>query len=512
MNNKKNFYCVSSRVENTGQLYGCFKIGPFFGHQGLTFANVLRRSLLADQSRATFNAIQIYGVEHEFSSLIGVREPVVDILLNLEKLIFQSLRPITKPQVAFVNFCGPGILRAQHLHLPMSLKCVIPSQYIATVEVDGQLAFKLFFSPNLNKFQPLIQNINPSHYKKIQTNSTTIFGFKKPAFVNKLQKRINKKRKTLNSLLQPGQKPYSSFKKREAISFTQQIQENFLFLKSSSCAIHKVNYTVQSHTTTELDISNRKFNKSNSHEKFHYGFKLSKPKSLEISSASANVVGDLLEAPADAQAPSPTTFQAQTKWERELEAQTKWAAGAQAYAGATAGTTTGAGENIESKEVIIPILSRLSPKAKKKESSKKEEFVLFEIWTDGSLHPQTAILKAINELLLDIFPYSFQISKYEKIHTKSLKFQQIKRKDITDLSKKHFREKFLNLEVGNFHFDLETYLFLKKKKIYRVIDFLNFFSKKETLKATRKIKITLSKFYVFILSSINNENQHLEVI
>ena len=81
------------------------------------------------------------------------------------------------------------------------------------------------------------------------------------------------------------------------------------------------------------------------------------------------------------------------------------------------------------------------------------------------MHPQTAILKAINELLLEVFPYSLQISKYEKIHTKYLNFQQIKRKEITDLSKKHFREKFLNLEVGNFNFDLETYLFLKKKKI-----------------------------------------------
>ena len=499
MNNKKNFYCVSSRVENTGQLYGCFKIGPFFGHQGLTFANVLRRTLLADQSRATFNAIQIYGVEHEFSSLIGVREPVVDILLNLEKLIFQTLRPITKPQVASVHFCGPGILRAQHLHLPMSLKCVIPSQYIATVEVDGQLAFKLFFSPNLNKFQPIIQNIKLSHYKKRKTNS--IFGFKKPVFVKKLQKSIKKKRKNgrLRLVWQPGLldqkvtlpgRPSGSSSQRDgcdggaadqqrdgpeggaapqghgsaaipprerskgdlagrsfwkcgnpmqpsrSVPFTEQIQENFLFLKSSSCAIHKVNYTVQSHTTTYLDISNRKLNKSNSHEKFNYGLKLSGPKSLE--------------------------------------------------------------NNIESKEVSF--LSRLSPKEKKKESSKKEEFLLFEIWTDGSLHPQTAILKAINELLLEVFPYSLQISKYEKIHTKYLNFQQIKRKEITDLSKKHFREKFLNLEVGNFNFDLETYLFLKKKKIYRVIDFLNFFSKKETLKT--KIKITLDKFYVFILSLI----------
>ena len=155
---EKNFYCVSSRVENSGQLYGCFKIGPFFGHQSLTFANALRRTLLADRNRCTFDAIQISGVEHEFSSLVGVRESVIDILLNLEKLNFQITKPITKPQVAFLNFCGPGILRAQHLYLPSSLKCIVPEQYIATLEINGRLTLKLFFSPNWDKFQYNMQN------------------------------------------------------------------------------------------------------------------------------------------------------------------------------------------------------------------------------------------------------------------------------------------------------------------------------------------------------------------
>ena len=156
---EKNFYCVSSRIENSGQLYGCFKIGPFSRHQSLTFANALRRTLLADRSRCTLSAVQINDVEHEFSSLIGVRESVVDILLNLEKLIFKIKKPITKPQVAFINFCGPGILRAQHIYLPSNFQCVRPSQYIATLEVDGKLTLKLFFSPDWNKFQFFLQNI-----------------------------------------------------------------------------------------------------------------------------------------------------------------------------------------------------------------------------------------------------------------------------------------------------------------------------------------------------------------
>ena len=143
----KNFFCISSRVENTGQFYGCFKIGPFYESQSLTFANSLRRTLLTHQSKCIFNVVQIYGIEHEFSSLLGVRESIVDIFLNLEKLTLQTTKPLTKPKIAFVNFCGPGILQGKHIHLPSNFKCINPLQYIATLEIDGQLMFKLFFPP-----------------------------------------------------------------------------------------------------------------------------------------------------------------------------------------------------------------------------------------------------------------------------------------------------------------------------------------------------------------------------
>nr|YP_009519474.1 RNA polymerase a-subunit [Rhipiliopsis peltata]AYC65462.1 RNA polymerase a-subunit [Rhipiliopsis peltata] len=337
MNQQKNFYCISSRIEKTGQFYGCFKIGPFLGHQGLTFANALRRTLLADQSRCIFDAVQIYGIEHEFSNLLGIRESVVDILLNLEKLIFQIQKPITKPKVAFVAFAGPGILRAQHLHLPPGFKCIDPSQYIATLEVDGQLTLKLFFSPNWEKFQYLLQKTGKSTNIDMDSHS----------------------HHSAVRIFQPQQQPL----------------QDILFLKSSLCTIEKVNYTLQL-------------------------------------------------------------------------------------------------------------------------SSKDEEFILFEVWTDGSLHPKAAISKAINELLLDIFlGFTVPIENLEQSlwefipqNSNSRNLAQLQR-----FSKVNFREKFLSLDIGNFSFDIQTFLFFKKNKIYRIIDLLSFFQHTQ-------LQPNLDQFRVFIFS------------
>ena len=688
---EKNFYCVSSRVENSGQLYGCFKIGPFFGHQSLTFANALRRTLLADRNRCTFDAIQISGVEHEFSSLIGVRESVIDILLNLEKLNFQITKPITKPQVAFLNFCGPGILRAQHLHLPSSLKCIVPEQYIATLEMNGRLTLKLFFSPNWDKFQYNIQNqlwnkntyeqtwhrprynngemqYNPHHrktQKKIdrqiriaRDTKTNLKYFLKHRSI--LQKKIrqplnrptkdnpsihttfNNRLKIIhyltNTLFSSNQdhlqlllvqfqfchrvqhmpnlasslgdertavtpramrvfakkltlyeklvkyrtqnfffhqkngaprrwakyfllksknkqiekkklaflKTRSKIKKRKVPVFTQKIRENFLFLKSSFCTIEKVNYTLQSFdfrsnlTSKEKMIKNTTFD--NIYQVHHKVMRQRGKAGQNYLQKTANLNKNpsLSFAPEDASRSRPPfdlnctlKFNAlgneypiaqsagSPHWvhhEGMRHGSTDWPLPKVPSVGGK--TTTGQNRTPPNTGSKIKLLT-----------SKKKEFILFEVWTDGSLHPQTAILNAINELLFEIFPYSLQVSKYEKVQSiPSHKSRSLKRRKVTDLSRKHFREKFLNLEIGNFHFDLETYLFLKKIKIYRIIDFINFFSKKRDqrtkitgknkileknfgypldtirglqsieLQYTTRIKMTLYKFQIFIYS------------
>nr|YP_009519557.1 RNA polymerase a-subunit [Udotea argentea]AYC65553.1 RNA polymerase a-subunit [Udotea argentea] len=416
MNNIKNFSCISSRVENTGQLYGCFKIGPFYESQSLTFANSLRRTLLAYESKCIFNAVQIYGVEHEFSSLLGVRESIVDILLNLEKLAFQTIKPIAKPQIAFVNFCGPGILQAKHIFLPSNLKCINPLQYIATLEVDGQLIFKLFFPPTFEFF--LAKSFSEKVLKKKQWSSIQTNNYCLNIFSRKFPK-IQKKKKSISN-------------KSQHIFYKQNLtkdQENFLFLRNSFNAIEKVNYTIQPFVSKNYsEIQN----------------KLSFAK--------------------------------------------------------------------QSKDIYLN--SKLNDVEKFNEkifsTSKSLEFIIFEIWTNGSLHPQTSILKAINELLLEFFPYSFKISKIENQNFPYLK--KIKRKYITNhLSKSHFIENFVNLDISNFYFDLETLIFLKNNQIHRIIDFLIFLQTGNTkngwdsnfyninkLSLNSKIKTTLFKFKKFV--------------
>lgn len=716
---EKNFYCVSSRVENSGQLYGCFKIGPFFGHQSLTFANALRRTLLANRNRCTFDAIQIYGVEHEFSSLIGVRESVIDILLNLEKLNFQITRPLTKPQVAFLNVCGPGILRAQHLQLPSSLKCIVPEQYIATLEINGRLTLKLFFSPNWDKFQYNMQNSlwnkntyeqtwHPPRYKNgamkynqhhretqkkinrqihVQKNIKTNLKYflkNRPILQKKIRQPMNLPAKAnpsihrsfnnrlkiihylTNTLFSSNQdhlqllfvqfqfwhriqhmpnlhpkgrlgpsvgwramsvfakqlslyeklkkyrtqnfsfhqknlgvqvadakyfllkskniqvekkklaflKTRSKIKKQKVPIFTQKIRENFLFLKSSLCTIKKVNYTLQSFDfrsslpSMEKTIKNTTFNniyqprasQNYSQKATNYlnknptlypvGYRPKLPFDLDCT-LKLNAVGN--EYPisqskgnrtnscthiSTPQPWKPKPIQNQSLTTKQLESAP---APALNFNGDKEWTALDRRFKIEQSDTGQRhrfAMNRTPPNPESKIkllTSKKKEFILFEVWTDGSLHPQTAILNAINELLFEIFPYASRSGafKYEKVYPITFhKSHTLKRREVTDLSRKHFREKFLNLEIGNFYFDLETYLFLKKIKIYRIIDFINFFSSKKRdqrpkiiekkknkildknldnldllrdlqsieLQYTDKIKMTLNRFQIFIHS------------
>ena len=680
---EKNFYCISSRIENSGQLYGCFKIGPFYRHQSLTFANALRRTLLADRSRCTLNAIQINDVEHEFSSLIGVRESVVDILLNLEKLIFQIKKPITKPQVAFIHFCGPGILRAQHICLPSNFKCVIPSQYIATLEVDGKLTLKLFFSPNWNQFQFFFQNLirlKPSfekggsrgravspkaqlsktkkinklirqsggksfqkhlknlfkyryilhekiHPKARQSfNLTKIFNNRlkivhyltnnlfrnhhrylqllsipfraKPqlkipisvsatkATATRADLRPLRRRSSRQPLAKQGsfvvynpKKSFSQYKtaspnggpsqtnykrgpvgaeflkNQKSSSFEPKIQENFLFLNHSLCAIEKVNYALQGQNPSlEAEANLSPFSEGSIPKQNNLTDNIKKVKAqlaptkkhakpqlkchLKLNShshiqrklsvcSSPNFLGS--EA-----APSKKAQITQDLFQTQRPPQQRVAPSQKNSRSFDPNPRSGLPDKVGG-EAADP--KGATPLTSPNSISKNEEFILFEVWTDGSILPQTAILRAINELLLEMFPYSLQISKYAKIHqisnnnnkskdllnpigprrepgltnSPALLTQGLKGAKFPDLSKKSFRERFLNLEIGNFYFDLETYIFLKKRKIHRIIDFFQFLNQKElgppsgakkNMQTKPGIQMTLDQFQNFLHSFI----------
>jgi len=82
--------CVESRIQGPRDYYSKFIIGPLEKGQGTTLGNALRRTLLSDLEGAAIVAVRIAGVSHEFSTIPGVREDVLEILLNLKEIVFRT--------------------------------------------------------------------------------------------------------------------------------------------------------------------------------------------------------------------------------------------------------------------------------------------------------------------------------------------------------------------------------------------------------------------------------------
>jgi DNA-directed RNA polymerase subunit alpha len=78
--------CVESVVGEDQSQYGRFVIEPLERSQGTTVGNALRRVLLSNLEGVAITAVRIAGATHEFSTIPGVREDVLDILLNMKGL------------------------------------------------------------------------------------------------------------------------------------------------------------------------------------------------------------------------------------------------------------------------------------------------------------------------------------------------------------------------------------------------------------------------------------------
>ncbi len=160
--------CIESRVENNRSLYGRFQLGPFDKSQGLTVANAMRRTLLSELSGLAILCVEIQGVSHEYSNLKGVRESVLDILLNLKQVVFISDEKFNKPEIGFLKMQGPVVIKSCDLKLPTFIQCVDPDQYIATLSDNGVLEMKFMICKGKNflvqtSFE-LIQKYFQSHF------------------------------------------------------------------------------------------------------------------------------------------------------------------------------------------------------------------------------------------------------------------------------------------------------------------------------------------------------------
>lgn len=110
---------------------------PLERGQGTTVGNALRRVLLSNLEGASVTAVRIAGVTHEFATIPGVREDVLDILLNMKKLVFRSYS--SQPQIGRLLVQGPATVTAEQFDLPSEVELVDPDQYVATLAAGATL-------------------------------------------------------------------------------------------------------------------------------------------------------------------------------------------------------------------------------------------------------------------------------------------------------------------------------------------------------------------------------------
>lgn len=129
------------RVEEENERRGRFVAEPLPRGLGHTLGNSLRRVMLSGLEGAAVTKVRIEGVSHEFSTVPGVKEDVVDIILNLKDLKFTLERD--EPIELEINKSGPGEVTAGDIDLKADVEVVDEDAYIATVSEGGTLEMRL---------------------------------------------------------------------------------------------------------------------------------------------------------------------------------------------------------------------------------------------------------------------------------------------------------------------------------------------------------------------------------
>lgn len=144
--------CVESKTLKNQNQYSKFVLEPLERGQGTTLGNALRRVLLSNLEGAAVTAIRIGGgmakdenrqehkfgfATHEFATIEGVREDVLEIILNMKEIVLKSYT--SQPQIGRLVATGPGTVTTGQFDVPSEVEIVDPNQYVATLAEGATL-------------------------------------------------------------------------------------------------------------------------------------------------------------------------------------------------------------------------------------------------------------------------------------------------------------------------------------------------------------------------------------
>jgi DNA-directed RNA polymerase subunit alpha len=128
--------------EPVSETRGVFEVEPLDRGFGHTFGNSLRRVLLSSLEGAAVTAVRVDGVQHEFSTLDGVREDVTDIILNLRGLVCRLHGEAGEVEVEIAK-SGPGQVTAADISAPADLEVLNPELEVANLLPGARLDMTL---------------------------------------------------------------------------------------------------------------------------------------------------------------------------------------------------------------------------------------------------------------------------------------------------------------------------------------------------------------------------------
>lgn len=135
---KPRIECVESPADES---YGKFVIEPLERGYGTTLGNSLRRVLLSSLPGTAVTSVKIAGVQHEFTTIPGVKEDVPEIVLNLKGLIARLHSEGAK--TVYIEAAGEGEVKAGDIKADGEVEILNPEMHIATLGPDASLSMEL---------------------------------------------------------------------------------------------------------------------------------------------------------------------------------------------------------------------------------------------------------------------------------------------------------------------------------------------------------------------------------
>jgi DNA-directed RNA polymerase subunit alpha len=127
---------------------GVYEIDGFYPGYGFTIGNSLRRIILSSLPGAAVTSIKISGIDHEFSSIKGVKEDVIVLMLNIKRLRIKMISD--EPQTITLKVKGQKIVTAKDIEVPGQIEIMNPELVIATLtDKDSELDIEMIVEKGL---------------------------------------------------------------------------------------------------------------------------------------------------------------------------------------------------------------------------------------------------------------------------------------------------------------------------------------------------------------------------